>query len=71
MFAAFSEYMNFTYIVDVLKKIENYFLLIVFKPRSFMLKQKTRPPLMETGHICKTDFPSGFNKEILAAFFWM
>ena len=70
MFAAFSEYMNFTYIVNVLKKIQNYFDLIVFlSPRSFMLKQKTRPPLMETGHICKTDFPSGFNKEILAAFF--
>ena len=70
MFAAFSECMNFTYIVNILKKIQNHFDLIVFlSPRSFMLKQKTRPPLMETGHICKTDFPSGFNKEILAAFF--
>ena len=25
---------------------------------------------MKPGHICKTDFPSGFNKELLALF-WM
>ena len=34
-------------------------------------KTKTnQPPQMKPGHICKTDFPSGFNKELLALF-WM
>ena len=58
-----------TYFLNKIKVISNPTLIV--DAQSFMLKQKTRPPLMETGHICKTDFPSGFNKEILAAFFWM